>query len=276
MLQTVLGIDAKHIAQLFLMSPAALSKRLVRAKAKIREAGIPFHIPDPEHLSERSSAILEAIYALHSHDWLDPADGMGEEALYLADLVCYFLPENAEALGLSALIAFSHARRGARVVDGVLVPTDQQSVMDWDDDLIEYGNRRLCRASHLAQVDRFQIEAAIEAVHLERKQSSKIDWAALNKLYFAYLKISPSAGAAVSQAVVTAHLHGAETGLDALAALEKQIGSSFQPIWAARAELLSRTSELEQAFKSYEKAISLTTDIPVIRFLRKKRDALIA
>lgn len=275
MLQTVLGIDAKTIAQLFLTSPAALSKRLVRAKAKIRDAGIPFQIPDTEHLPERSTAILEAIYALHAHDWLDPADGMGEEALYLANLLSQFLPTDAEVLGLCALIAFSHARRTARIVDNTLVPTELQDMSAWDDDLIAYGNRRLHRAYGLASVGRFQIEAAIETIHLARKDTGTTDWEALNQLYHAYLKQVPSAGAMVSQAVITANLHGAEMGLEALASLEKQIGTGFQPLWAARAELLSRIGKLELARGCYDKAISLTTDIPVMQFLRKKRETCI-
>lgn len=230
MLQTVLGIEAKTIAQLFLISPAALSKRLVRAKAKIRDAGIPFQIPDEAYLPERSAAILEAVYALHAHDWLDPADGMGEEALYLADLLTQLLPENAEVFGLCALIAFSHARRGARICDGILVPTELQNMSLWDDQLIAYGNRKLRHAYGMGSIGRFQIEASIETVHLSRKDTGRVDWQALNQLYHAYLKQVPSAGAMVSQAVVNAHLHGAEAGLTALTSLEQQIGSGFQPL----------------------------------------------
>ncbi|MGB0504809.1 MAG: RNA polymerase sigma factor [Pikeienuella sp.] len=274
MLQTVLGIEAKVIAALFLTSPAALSKRLVRAKAKVRDAGIPFHLPDADQLPQRSGAIMEAIYALHAHDWLDPADGMGEEALYLASLAARLMADNAEVLGLLALIAFSHARRDARIVDGVLAPTEMQDVALWDDGLIRFGHRQLRQAYQLASIGRFQVEAAIEAVHLARKTTGETDWAALNKLYHAYLKTAPSAGAVVSQAVVSANLFGPEVGLDALTKLEAQIGTGFQPLWAARAELFSRAGGMDQARVSYEKAISLTTDLPVLRFLREKLSAL--
>ncbi|MEP0521374.1 MAG: DUF6596 domain-containing protein [Hyphomicrobiales bacterium] len=274
MLQTVLGIEAKTIAQLFLMSPAALSKRLVRAKAKIRDAGIPFQIPDKEQLPERSTAILEAIYALHAHDWLDPTDGMGEEALYLANLLTQLLPENAEVFGLCALIAFSHARRKARIIDGALVPIEQQDMSLWDDQLIAYGNRQLHHAYEMKSIGRFQVEASIETVHLSRKKTGNIDWQALNQLYHAYLKQAPSAGAKVSQAVVTAHLHGNKAGLQALINLENQIGSAFQPLWAARAELHSRIGDRQEARLCYDKAISLTTDIPVLKFLRQKSSLL--
>lgn len=274
MLQAVLGIDAASIARLFLISPAALAKRLVRAKAKIRDAGIPFHIPDPGQLPERSSAIREAIYALHAHDWLDPADDLGEEALFLADLLCRFMPEDAESRGLSALIAFSQSRRLARVVSGVLVPTELQDVSRWDEILIAYGNRQLHLAHAMSSIGRFQIEAAIEAVHLSRKDTGVTDWIALSQLYHAHAKIAPSVGAMVSQAVVSANLHGAEHGLAELDHLERQIGTGFQPYWAARAELLSRVGKIEQAKVCYDKAISLTTHPPVIRFLRERCAAL--
>lgn len=274
MLQTVLGIDAKVIAQLFMISPAALSKRLVRAKSKIRDAAIPFEIPEPEALPGRSAAILEAIYALHAHDWLDPDDGMGEEALYLANLLCEFLPTDAEIFGLSALIAFSHARRSARILNNTLVPIELQDTSLWDDALIEYGNRQLRCAYALTSIGRFQIEAAIESVHLARKTTGTTDWMALNQLYHAYLQTSPSVGAQVSRAVVTANLHGAEFGLKILDDLYEQIGTGFQPFWAARAELLCRVDCIEQAWECYNKAISLTTDVPVMRFLKGKQAAL--
>lgn len=271
MLQTVLGIEAKHIARLFLISPAALSKRLVRAKAKIRDAGIPFQTPAPEEFPARSAAMMEAIYALHAHDWLDPSDGMGEEALYLADLARKLAPDNAEALGLTALIAFSHARRDARVAAGVLRPTELQDMSLWDDDLINFGDQLLRLAYEKSPIGRFQIEAAIESVHIARKATGETDWAALRQLYLGYLKLFPSAGAKVSLAVVQAHLSGPQVGLDALADLEGQVGTGFQPLWAARADLYARAGDAGQARASYAKAISLTTDIPVMRFLKMKQ-----
>ncbi|MBM1557991.1 RNA polymerase subunit sigma-70 [Sulfitobacter mediterraneus] len=274
MLQTVLGIDAKTIARLFMVSPAALAKRLVRAKAKIRDAGIPFQIPDADQLPLRSTAIAEAIYAVHAHDWLDPSDGMGEEALYLADLLAQLLPDDPEIKGLAALIALSHARAQARVQNRSLVPTPQQDVTLWDDRLIAYGNRQLTLAHSLGQWGRFQIEAAIEAVHMTRKDSGQTDWTALNKLYHALLQLAPTAGAMVAQAVVTARLHGAQEGLEALDRVEAQTGSGFQPLWAARADFALELADLKLANCCFNKAISLTTDLAVLRFLRQKRDNL--
>ncbi len=270
MLQTVLGLEAKAIARLFMVSPTALSKRLVRAKVKIRDAGIPFQLPDGDTLPARSAAILEALYALHAHDWLDPTDTLGDEALYLAELLCQLMPDSAEVLGLAALIAFSHARARARIVDNTLVPTPEQDTSLWDDQLIAYGNRQLSRAHKLGAIGRFQIEAAIEAVHITRKKSRQTDWPALYKLYHAHLQIAPSAGGLIAQAVVTARLHGTVAGLAALDAAQVITGTAFQPLWAARAELHSQGLQTEQAISCYEKALSLSTDRPTHNFLSAK------
>ena len=274
MLQTVLGMEARSIARLFLISPAALSKRLVRAKAKIRDAGIPFEIPEGTALAERSSALFEALYALHAHDWLDPADTLGDEALYLADLCSSLMAGNAEALGLAALIAFSHARAGARTVDGMLVPTGEQDVTLWRDDLIAYGKRQLTRAYAKSEIGRFQIEAAIESIHVARKETGRTDWQALNKLYFALQQMAPSAGGLVAQAVVTGRLHGPAAGLRALEIAEAQAGTGFQALWAARADLNAGQGNREAASRCYEKAISLATDLPTINLLRARLDDL--
>lgn len=270
MLQTVLGMEARTIARLFLISPAALAKRLVRAKAKVRDAGIPFKIPEGAVLEERSSALFEALYALHAHDWLDPADTLGDEAFYLADLSSHLMADNAEALGLAALIAFSHARAGARTIDGVLVPTGEQDVSLWREDLIAYGKRQLTRAYSKSMVGRFQIEAAIESIHVARKETGQTDWQALNKLYFALQKVAPSAGGLVAQAVVTGRLHGPDAGLRALDIAEAQAGTGFQPLWAARADLNAGLGNRETASRCYEKAISLATDLPTINLLRAR------
>ncbi|MEP3280125.1 MAG: DUF6596 domain-containing protein [Stappiaceae bacterium] len=270
MLQTVLGIDAKTIAHLFMISPTALSKRLVRAKTKIRDAGIPFEIPEPEDLPQRSTAIFEAIYAVHTHDWLEPSDDLGEEALYLANLLTTLLPDQPETFGLAALIAFGHARRSARIVEGVLVPVEEQDGSKWDQKLYAYGLRQLERAHSLGHVGRFQIEAAIQSVHLARLETGVTNWSALNKLYFALLQIAPTSGALVAHAMVTSRLFGYAAGLQALTVAEKQTGPGFQPLWAARADLLAKEGEQEAALAAYGKAISLTTETPMRRFLEAR------
>lgn len=256
MLQTVLGLEARIIARLFLISPAALTKRLGRAEAKIRDARIPFAIPDAEMLPARSAAICEAIYAVHAHDWLNVEENLGEEALYLADLLCRLLPDLTEAKGLAALIAYSQSRAKARVVDDQLVPTGEQDVALWDPQLIAYARQRLVEAHRQARPGRFQIEAAIEAVHIDRRSTGRTDWEALNKLYFALTKIAPSAGALVGQATVTGHLFGEHAGLAALEAIEADVGQGFLPLWAARADLHTRAKNFTVSISCYQKALS--------------------
>ncbi len=274
MLQTVLGMEVKVIARLFMVSPSALAKRLVRAKRKIRDAGIPFTIPDKQALPQRSKAIMEAIYAAHSLDWLEPGDALGDEAFYLADLLTKLLPDQPEAMGLAALIAFGHARAHARVVDACLVPVEEQDTKLWDRQLLSYGHRLLQRAQQMNKPGRFQLEAAIQSVHIARKETARTDWDALNRLYFALIQIEPTAGSLVAQAVVTARLHGYDAGLDSLAQLEAKLQTAFQPLWAARAEFHSRNGDIEAALEAYQKAISLTTEAPSRRFLETRMKAL--
>lgn len=276
MLQTVLGVEARVIAQLFMVSPAALTKRLGRAKAKIKAAGIPFSLPGPEDLPARAAAIREAIYGAYGLDWMSPGDGLGDEALYLADLLTRLLPGDAEAAGLAALIAFGHARARARIVDGVLVPTDVQDVHLWDERLQFYADRQLTRAFELGDVGRFQIEAAIQQVHMARKDKGETDWKALNQLYHGLIRIEASVGAQVAQAVVTARIHGVEAGLDALARIEQVRGDAVQPLWAARADMLSDLGDVSAASAAYDRAIDLTAEAPVIAFLRAQRAKVVA
>ena len=140
--------------------------------------------------------------------------------------------------------------------------------------MIEYGQRQLSSAYRLKDIGRFQIEAAIESVHIARKDSGYIDWAALTKLYHALLKYAPSAGGFVAQAVVASRLHGAEVGLKMLESVETSTGTAFQPLWAARADMHAGLGQNSQADTCYEKAISLATDGPMINLLKKRQRRL--
>ncbi|CCN36899.1 putative RNA polymerase sigma-70 factor [Vibrio nigripulchritudo SO65] len=274
MLQTVLGIEAKVIARLFMYPPAALAKRLVRAKAKVRDSGIPFQVPDPSQLPSRCQTIYEAIYALHTYDWLDPNDTLGEEALYLADLLVSLVPDDPEAKGLAALIAFGHARRLARIHEQTLVPVEKQDMTLWDDSLSLYAQRKLKDAHALNRVGRFQIEAAIQSVHQARKSSGITDWEALSKLYPALIQFAPSVGAKVAYSVVVAKHFGYEKGLNLVLDLESEIGSGFQPLWATKAEFYRKLCQPKEAADCYQKAISLSTDTPTIRFLENQLNSM--
>lgn len=273
-LQTVLGIDAERIARLFLVPPAAMAQRLVRAKRKIREAGISFDLPALDMLPLRLGALHEAIYAAHALDWLSPDEALGQESLYLADLVRRMLPRDAESAGLAALIAFGHARNAARLDGGMLVPVDRQDVSRRDDDLCGYAWAALDHAITLARPGRFQTEAMIQSVHMRRKQTGLIDWPALRVLYRALIAEAPSAGALVAQAVVTSQIDGPLAGLEALDRIEAELPHAFQPLWAARARLLALAGAVPEAACAYDRAISMTTESALRRYLQSERDAL--
>ncbi|KNG93802.1 RNA polymerase sigma factor [Pseudaestuariivita atlantica] len=274
MLQTVLGLEAADIASAFLVSPAAMAQRLVRAKAKIRASAIPFTDPSPEDLQPRLTAVLEAIYGAFALDWLAGPGDLSAEALFLARLVVRLVPDEAEALGLAALVCQVAARRHARVRDGILVPVEEQETGAWDEALAEEGARYLMAAQRLGKLGRFQLEAAIQNVHLARRDSGVTDWRALSQLYAGLLQIAPTLGAAVSRAAVVGEDAGPEEGLALLDTIAAADIAGFQPAWAVRAHLLAKTGEHVDARTAYDKAIALTGHPPTRLFLVQRRDAL--
>lgn len=274
MLQTVLGLEAEAISTAFLIPAVAMAQRLVRAKRKIREARIPFALPEKRDMPERLESVLEAIYGAYVIDWDSAKPGNGEEdlateALYLADLLVTLLPEQAEVLGLAALLSFSIARKPARLSsDGAFIPLEKQDTQAWDRLRIARARALLQRAQQLGQVGRFQIEAAIQDVHCDRARVGDTDWLALSQLYEALVRLAPTVGAAVSRAAVIGKAHGAQAGLDCLAQLNPELTESYQPAWATRAFLLEQHGDRAGATKSYQRAISLTTGMATRRYLK--------
>ena len=281
-LQAVLGLDAARIASAFLASPAAMGKRLVRAKIKIRQTAIPFRVPGREELPGRLDVVLQAIYAAFSEGWTDPggADAvrrdLAEEAIYLARLVSELLPNEPEALGLLALLLHAESRRKARrSLTGDFIPLAQQDPSLWNADQIEEAESLLHRASTLGVIGRFQLEAAIQSAHADRCRTGKPNWAFIIQLYDGLFALSQSPVVAINRAVAIAEIHGASAGLDVLSSLEEDSRlAQYQPYWAARAELLARTGAFAQARHAYEIAIGLERDEAVRRFLDARRSAL--
>jgi RNA polymerase sigma-70 factor (ECF subfamily) len=281
-LQTVLGFDAATIASAFLVSPAAMGQRLVRAKTKIREAAIPFRVPERDDLAERLDAVLEAIYAAFAEGWSDPAGtesrrrNLAEEGIWLGRLVVTLMPDQPEALGLLSLMLHAEARRAARrSAEGDYVPLAQQDPATWDTPLIEEAEALLLRASQIGAVGRYQLEAAVQSVHAARRLTGRIDWAAIAGIYDALLAMTASPVVAINRAIAISQTVGPAAGLAALDELgELPQLSDYQPYWAARAGLLAQTKQIEAADEAYQRAIGLESDPAVRHFLQERRTEL--
>ena len=278
-LQTVLGFDAAAIASAFLVAPAAMGQRLVRAKTKIRAAGIPFRVPEREELHERLEGVLEAIYAAYAEGWSDPAGtdvhrrNLAEEGIWLGRLIASLLPDEPEALGLLSLMLHTEARRRARRdAQGDFVPLADQSTWLWNIEMITEAEALLRRAQSMGRIGRYQLEAAVQSAHAVRRLSGSADWAAIVTLYDALLSLTGSPVVAVNRAVALAETDGASAGLSALdrACADARM-ENYQPYWAARAELLARDGRSAEACRAYELAIGLESDPIIRRFLLQRR-----
>ena len=282
MLQVVLGLDASRIASAFLVSPAAMAKRLGRAKSKIREAGIPFAIPDPADLAPRLDVVLQAIYAAFAEGWTD-AEGsdasrrdLAAEAIYLARLVTGLLPQAPEALGLLALMLHAEARRPARRdAEGAFVPLGWQDPRLWDAAMIAEAEALLIRASGMGAIGRFQLEGALQSAHVHRCRTGRSDWPRIVTLYDALLAVAPSPVVAINRALALGRRDGPAAGLAALDAVADDPRlAAYQPYWAVRAELLVRGGAPAAARDAYAMAIGLESDPAVRSFLQGCQAAL--
>lgn len=273
MLQTVLGFDSAEVARAFAVQAGTMSQRLVRAKRRIRDMRIPFVVPDQQMMPERLPPVLEAVYgcyALASQDRGEKAT-LVDEAHYLAVTTANLLGDEAEAWALAALVTLASARS---TTHDTYLPLEQQDPAEWNSTRITQGEDYLRRAERPGQaLGRFQLEAAIQAVHCDRLRTGVIDWPALHTLYTALIAIAPSLGSRVAHATVVGRTESADRGLELLDGLPLE-RKRFQPFHAARGDLLERAGRLPEAVAAYAEAAALTDDPAVRTFLQQRAAAI--
>jgi RNA polymerase sigma-70 factor (ECF subfamily) len=280
-LREVCGLTTEEIARAYLTAPSTLAQRIVRAKAKIRDAKIPYEVPGRKELPERLDAVLRVVYLVYnegysasSGDALVRADLSGE-AIRLGRLVVELLPE-PEPMGLLALMLLHDARRPARTSpDGALVLLEDQDRSLWDRARIDEGIELVERALRSRRFGPYTIQAAIAAVHAEAADAETTDWPQIVGLYDVLARIEPSPVVELNRAVAIAMRDGPAAGLAIVdAILERAELVDYQPTWAARADLCRRLGRLDEAREAYAKALALTDQAPQRRLLERRMAGL--
>lgn len=277
MLQTVLGLDAQAIGSAFLVAPATMGQRLVRAKAKIKEAGLRFEVPDASQLAERLEDVLRSVYVAYGAGWddLNGGRGLSEEALFLGRTLLGLLPDEPDVKGLLALMLYCEARRGARLdAQGRFVPLAEQDPRRWNRAQIIEAEGLLTHAAAAQRFGRFQCEAAIQSVHAQRAITGVVQHSALRVLYDLLLRRVPSMGVAVARAAALLEAGDLTDAQQALDVLSPEDSARYQPFWVTKARLHERRGAREEQRAALQRALGLTEDPAVREFLNAKLMAL--
>lgn len=276
-LKTLGGLSTPEIARAYLEAEATTAQRLVRAKRKIREARIPFEIPSREAWPERLGTVLGVLYLIFNEGYLAASDRAGmrldlaAEAIRLTRLTVELLPAEAEARGLLALMLLTHARRAARLSDGMIVPLPDQDRGRWDRGEIEEGVALLTGALGEGSPGPYRLQAAIAAVHSEANSPEATNWAEVHLLYQALLRLQSTPVIELNAAVAAGFAHGPELGLAWIARLEASGElAGYHLLFSSKANLLRRLGRLDEATEAYWQALELCRNPAERRYLEKK------